>query len=176
MFWCTADIGWVTGHSYMAYGRWRQVQPRSSLKASHLPERRALFWQMIERHRCTVFYTRATAIRSLIRLPKPMKSRAPRTGTCPPCASWVRWASHQLKPGCGITSTWAASVAPSWTPSGKRKLAVTSMTPLPGATPLVPGSCTLPLPGIMAAIVDEAGNDMPNGAGGILVVKRPGRR
>ena len=132
------------------------------------------FWQMIERHKCTIFYTAPTAIRSLIKAaesdPKVHPDRSDLSslrilgsvGEPINPEAWMWYYKNVGRENCPIVDTF-------WqTETGGHM-----MTPLPGATPLVPGSCTLPLPGIMAAIVDEAGQDIPNGSGGMLVIKRP---
>jgi acetyl-CoA synthetase len=129
---------------------------------------------MIERHKCTIFYTAPTAIRSLIKAAESDASVHPdrsdlsslrilgSVGEPINPEAWMWYYKNVGHEKCPIVDTF-------WqTETGGHM-----MTPLPGATPLVPGSCTLPLPGIMAAIVDEVGNDIANGTGGILVVKRP---
>jgi acetyl-CoA synthetase len=129
---------------------------------------------MIERHKCTIFYTAPTAIRSLIKAaesdPAVHPDRSDLTslrilgsvGEPINPEAWMWYYRHVGHEKCPIVDTF-------WqTETGGHM-----MTPLPGATPLVPGSCTLPLPGIMAAIVDEVGKPIPNGTGGILVVTRP---
>jgi acetyl-CoA synthetase len=129
---------------------------------------------MIERHKCTIFYTAPTAIRSLIKAAEGDEKVHPARSDLSSLRilgsvgepinpeAWMWYYKHIGGERCPIVDTF-------WqTETGGHMI-----TPLPGATPLVPGSCTLPLPGITAAIVDEAGMDVPNGAGGILVVKRP---
>lgn len=174
VFWCTADIGWVTGHTYVAYGPLAAGATQIIFEGVPTYPHAGRFWQMIERHRCTVFYTAPTAIRSLIKASETDEKVHPKNwdlstlrilgsvGEPINPEAWMWYYKHVGAERCPIVDTF-------WqTETGGHM-----MTPLPGATPLVPGSCTLPLPGIMAAIVDESGNDMPNGAGGILVVKRP---
>ena len=174
VFWCTADIGWVTGHSYVAYGPLAAGATQIIFEGSPTYPNAGRFWQMIERHQCSVFYTAPTAIRSLIKASETDEKVHPKNWNLSSLRilgsvgepinpeAWMWYYKHVGGERCPIVDTF-------WqTETGGHM-----MTPLPGATPLVPGSCTLPLPGIMAAIVDEAGNDMPNGAGGILVVKRP---
>ncbi|MFO1262973.1 MAG: acetate--CoA ligase [Rhodoferax sp.] len=174
VFWCTADIGWVTGHSYVAYGPLAAGATQIIFEGIPTYPNAGRFWQMIERHQCTVFYTAPTAIRSLIKASETDEKVHPKNWNLSSLRilgsvgepinpeAWMWYYKHVGGERCPIVDTF-------WqTETGGHM-----MTPLPGATPLVPGSCTLPLPGIMAAIVDEAGNDMPNGAGGILVVKRP---
>jgi acetyl-CoA synthetase len=129
---------------------------------------------MIERHKCSIFYTAPTAIRSLIKAAESDEKVHPdrsdlsslrilgSVGEPINPEAWMWYYKNIGYEKCPIVDTF-------WqTETGGHMI-----TPLPGATPLVPGSCTLPLPGIMAAIVDEAGVDVPNGSGGLLVVKRP---
>jgi acetyl-CoA synthetase len=174
IFWCTADIGWVTGHSYVAYGPLAAGATQIVFEGVPTYPNAGRFWDMIARHKCTVFYTAPTAIRSLIKASEVDGKTHPRNydlkslrilgsvGEPINPEAWVWYYENVGGSNCPIVDTF-------WqTETGGHMI-----TPLPGATPLVPGSCTLPLPGIMAAIVDETGHDLPNGQGGILVVKRP---
>ena len=174
VFWCTADIGWITGHSYVAYGPLAAGVTQIVFEGVPTYPNAGRFWQMIERHKTTIFYTAPTAIRSLIKAAESDDKVHPKQSDLSSLRilgsvgepinpeAWMWYHKHVGGERCPIVDTF-------WqTETGGHMI-----TPLPGATPLVPGSCTLPLPGIAAAIVDEAGHDMPNGAGGILVVKRP---
>lgn len=174
VFWCTADIGWITGHTYVAYGPLAAGATQIVFEGVPTFPNAGRFWQMIERHGCTVFYTAPTAIRSLIKAAESDEKVHPKNWNLSSLRilgsvgepinpeAWMWYYKHIGGERCPIVDTF-------WqTENGGHMI-----TPLPGATPLVPGSCTLPLPGITAAIVDESGNDMPNGAGGILVVKKP---
>ncbi|MGN1057566.1 MAG: acetate--CoA ligase [Comamonas sp.] len=174
VFWCTADIGWITGHTYVAYGPLAAGATQIVFEGVPTFPHAGRFWEMIERHGCTIFYTAPTAIRSLIKAAETDEKVHPKNwnlsslrilGSVGEPINPEAWMWYYRNVGgerCPIVDTF-------WqTENGGHMI-----TPLPGATPLVPGSCTLPLPGIMAAIVDETGNDMPNGAGGMLVVKRP---
>ena len=174
VFWCTADIGWITGHSYVAYGPLAAGATQIVFEGVPTFPNAGRFWQMIERHKCSIFYTAPTAIRSLIKAAESDDSVHPKNwdlsslrllgsvGEPINPEAWMWYYKNIGKEKCPIVDTF-------WqTENGGHMI-----TPLPGATPLVPGSCTLPLPGITAAIVDEAGHDIPNGAGGILVVKKP---
>ena len=174
VFWCTADIGWITGHTYVAYGPLAAGATQIIFEGVPTFPNAGRFWQMIERHKCSIFYTAPTAIRSLIKAaesdPKVHPARSDLTslrilGSVGEPINPEAWMWYYRNVGgerCPIVDTF-------WqTETGGHMI-----TPLPGATPLVPGSCTLPLPGIMAAIVDEVGHDIPNGTGGLLVVKRP---
>ena len=174
IFWCTADIGWVTGHSYIAYGPLAAGATQVVFEGVPTYPNAGRFWDMIQRHKVNTFYTAPTAIRSLIKAAEADEKIHPKQydlsslrllGTVGEPINPEAWMWYHTNIGggrCPIVDTF-------WqTETGGHM-----MTPLPGATPLVPGSCTLPLPGIMAAVVDETGHDVPNGQGGILVVKRP---
>lgn len=174
VFWCTADIGWITGHTYVAYGPLVAGATQVIFEGVPTYPNAGRFWQMIEQHKVSIFYTAPTAIRSLIKAAEGDAAVHPdrsdlsslrilgSVGEPINPEAWMWYYRNIGKERCPIVDTF-------WqTETGGHM-----MTPLPGATPLVPGSCTLPLPGIMAAIVDEVGNDMPNGTGGMLVVKRP---
>ncbi|MDM0075434.1 acetate--CoA ligase [Variovorax sp. J2P1-59] len=174
VFWCTADIGWVTGHTYIAYGPLALGATEVVFEGVPSYPDAGRFWQMIQDHQVSVFYTAPTAIRSLIKLAEGDAAVHPArydlsslrilgsVGEPINPAAWEWYHRHVGGGRCPIVDTF-------WqTETGGHMI-----TPLPGATPLVPGSCTLPFPGIAAAIVDETGNDVPHGQGGILVVKKP---
>ncbi len=174
VFWCTADIGWVTGHSYITYGPLALGGTEIVFEGVPTYPAADRFWKMIEKHKVTIFYTAPTAIRSLIKAAETNAAVHPKhsdlsslrilgsVGEPINPAAW-EWYYQNIGGGrCPIVDTF-------WqTETGGHVI-----TPLPGATPMVPGSCTLPFPGITAAIVDETGADVPNGAGGILVIKKP---
>ncbi|MFL9903885.1 acetate--CoA ligase [Paraburkholderia fungorum] len=174
VFWCTADIGWITGHSYITYGPLTLGGTQVVFEGVPTYPNAGRFWDMIAKHKVSLFYTAPTAIRSLIKVSEADEKVHPKSydlstlriiGTVGEPINPEAWVWYHENVGggrCPIVDTW-------WqTETGGHMI-----TPLPGATPLVPGSCTLPLPGIMAAVVDETGQDVPNGQGGILVVKRP---
>ena len=174
VFWCTADIGWITGHTYVAYGPLAAGATQVIFEGIPTYPNAGRFWQMIEKHKVSIFYTAPTAIRSLIKASEADDKVHPKSSDLSSLRilgsvgepinpeAWMWYYRNVGGERCPIVDTF-------WqTETGGHM-----MTPLPGATPLVPGSCTLPLPGIMAAIVDEVGNAIPNGAGGMLVVTRP---
>jgi len=174
VFWCTADIGWVTGHSYITYGPLALGGTEVVFEGIPTFPDAARFWKMIEKHKVTIFYTAPTAIRSLIKAaegndvvhPKHSDLSSLRilgsVGEPINPAAWEWYYQHVGGSRCPIVDTF-------WqTETGGHVI-----TPLPGATPMVPGSCTLPFPGIDAAIVDETGADVPDGQAGILVIKKP---
>ncbi|VWX33491.1 acetate--CoA ligase [Limnobacter sp. 130] len=174
VFWCTADIGWITGHTYITYGPLAVGATQIVFEGVPTYPNAGRFWEMIQRHSATIFYTAPTAIRSLIKACEADEKVHPKSydlsslrlmgsvGEPINPEAWMWYYKNVGGEKCPIVDTF-------WqTETGGHMI-----TPLPGATPLVPGSCTLPLPGIMAAVVDEVGGDLPNGQGGILVVKRP---
>lgn len=174
VFWCTADIGWVTGHSYITYGPLAVGATEIVFEGVPTYPNAGRFWDMIQKHKATIFYTAPTAIRSLIKASSNDSTLHPKSydlsslrllgsvGEPINPEAWMWYYENVGGSRCPIADTF-------WqTETGGHMI-----SPLPGATPMVPGSCTLPLPGIQAAIVDEAGVDVPNGQGGILVVKRP---
>jgi acetyl-CoA synthetase len=170
VFWCTADVGWVTGHTYIAYGPLAVGATEIMFEGVPTYPDAGRFWKIIQDHKVTVFYTAPTAIRSLIKaggdLPNKYNLSSLRIlGTVGEPINPEAWMWYYETVGqkrCPIVDTW-------WqTETGGHLI-----TPLPGATPLKPGSCTFPLPGIMADIVDEAGHSVEKGKGGILVIKRP---
>ena len=174
VFWCTADIGWVTGHSYITYGPLALGGTEVVFEGVPTYPDAARFWKTIEKHKVTVFYTAPTAIRSLIKAAESNAAVHPKNSDLSSLrilgsvgepinpAAWEWYYEHVGGGRCPIVDTF-------WqTETGGHVI-----TPLPGATPMVPGSCTLPFPGIDAAIVDEVGNDVPNGQAGILVIKKP---
>ncbi len=170
VFWCTADVGWVTGHTYITYGPLAVGATEIVFEGVPTYPDAGRFWKMIQDHKVTVFYTAPTAIRSLIKaggeLPKKYDLSSLRLlGSVGEPINPEAWMWYHTTVGggrCPIVDTW-------WqTETGGHMI-----TPLPGVVPLKPGSCTLPLPGIMADVVDETGHSVAKGQGGILVIKRP---
>ncbi|MEO5734821.1 MAG: acetate--CoA ligase, partial [Rubrivivax sp.] len=174
VFWCTADIGWVTGHTYIAYGPLALGATQIVFEGIPTYPDAGRFWKMIQDHKVSIFYTAPTAIRSLIKAAEANPAVHPdrydltslrilgSVGEPINPAAWEWYHKHIGGGRCPIVDTF-------WqTETGGHVI-----TPLPGATPLVPGSCTLPFPGIAAAIVDELGHDVPNGQAGLLVIKKP---
>jgi len=169
-FWCTADIGWVTGHSYIVYGIFGNGATTLMYEGGPTTPGPDRFWDIIERHRVTVFYTAPTAIRTFIRLgdEHPGKhdlSSLRLLGTVGEPINPETWIwYHRVIGGrrCPIVDTW-------WqTESGGILI-----TPLPGAVETVPGSATLPFPGIDAEVLTEKGEPAKPPAGGFLVLRKP---
>jgi acetyl-CoA synthetase len=174
VFWCTADVGWVTGHTYVAYGPLAMGATQIVFEGIPTFPHAGRFWETIKKHSCTIFYTAPTAIRSLIKAGETSPDYHPRNydltslrllgsvGEPINPEAWMWYYKNIGGQRCPIVDTW-------WqTETGGHMI-----TPLPGVHALKPGSCTMPLPGIAAAIVDEAGGDVENGKGGFLVIKKP---
>ncbi|MDD5403132.1 MAG: acetate--CoA ligase [Sulfuricella sp.] len=170
VFWCTADVGWITGHTYVAYGPLAMGATEVIFEGIPTYPDAGRFWKVIQDHKVTTFYTAPTAIRSLIKLGSDLPGKYDLSslrllGTVgepinPEAWMWYHEVVGQSR--CPIVDTW-------WqTETGSHMIA-----PLPGAIATKPGSCTLPLPGIMADIVDEVGHPVEKGHGGFLVIKRP---
>ena len=170
VYWCTADVGWITGHSYILYGILpNRVQSLMFEGAPNFPDVDR-FWDICERHQVTQFYTAPTAIRAFMKwgdeaVKKHDLSSLKLLGTVGEPINPEAWMWYRDVVGggrCPIVDTW-------WqTETGGHML-----TPLPGATPTVPGSCTLPFFGIDAAVVDESGNEVPANHGGLLAIRKP---
>jgi acetyl-CoA synthetase len=169
-FWCTADVGWVTGHTYITYGPLAVGATEVVFEGVPTYPDAGRFWKVIQDHKVNVFYTAPTAIRSLIKaghdLPNKYDLSSLRilgtVGEPINPEAWMWYYTTVGKSRCPIVDTW-------WqTETGGHMI-----TPLPGVHSAKPGSCTQPLPGIMASIVDETGREVEKGKGGILVIKRP---
>ncbi len=174
VFWCTADVGWVTGHTYVTYGPLAAGATEVVFEGVPLYPHPGRFWEMIARHRVSVFYTAPTAIRTLIKVASGAPDHAPdkydlsslrllgTVGEPINPEAWI-WYQEQVGGGrCPIVDTW-------WqTETGGHMI-----TPLPGVHAAKPGSCAMALPGIDAAIVDEAGGEVERGKGGFLVIRKP---
>ncbi len=170
LFWCTADIGWITGHSYVLYGILPNRVPTLMYEGAPnfpAPDR---FWDIVERHRVTQLYTAPTAIRAFMKWGDEHPARHDLSslqllGTVGEPINPEAWMWYRRVIGgdrCPIVDTW-------WqTETGGQMI-----TPLPGATPTVPGSCTRPFFGIDAAVVNEQGEEVPPERGGLLVIRKP---
>jgi len=170
IFWCTADVGWITGHSYIIYGILPNRVPTLMYEGAPNFPAENRFWDIIERHKVTQFYTAPTAIRAFMKWGNahPEKhdlSSLQVLGTVGEPINPEAWMWYREKIGrgvCPIVDTY-------WqTETGGHMI-----TPLPGVTPTKPGSCTLPFFGVDAAIVDTDGNEVPTNSGGLLVVRKP---
>ena len=174
IYWCTADVGWITGHTYVAYGPTAIGATQLIFEGVPTYPDASRFWQLIEKYKISIFYTAPTAIRALIKTSEVSPTTHPKNynlnslrilGTVGEPINPEAWMWYYKNIGnnrCPIVDTF-------WqTETGGHVI-----TPLPGATPLVPGSCTLPFPGIEVDVVDEEGKEQEWGNGGLLVIKRP---
>jgi acetyl-CoA synthetase len=170
LFWCTADCGWITGHSYVTYGPLAAGASILIYEGAPNAPHEGRFWEIVEQEKPTIFYTAPTAIRSFMKWgPQHIEGRDLSSlrllgtvgeGINPEAWMWY----HEVIGGkrCPIVDTW-------W----QTETGGIMMSPLPGCTPTKPGSCTLPLPGVVPQIVDAAGEPVEQGEGGWLVMQKP---
>jgi acetyl-CoA synthetase len=170
VYWCTADVGWVTGHSYVVYGPLMNHTTTFMYEGAPTTPGPDRFWDIIERNKITILYTAPTAIRAFMRLgdehPKNHDLSSLRllgtVGEPINPEAWI-WYREVIGGGrCPIVDTW-------W----QTETGGIMVTPLPGATPTKPGSATLPLPGIKSEVLDKEGKPVPLGSGGKLFITRP---
>jgi acetyl-CoA synthetase len=169
-YWCTADIGWVTGHSYIIYGPLQNGATTLMYEGAPNHPEPDRFWRIIDRHKVSVFYTAPTAIRTFIKWGEQWPRRHSLNslrllGTVgepinPEAWMWYRDVIGHNR--CPIVDTW-------W----QTETGMIMITPLPGAIATKPGSATRPFPGVIAEIVTREGKPVPEGSGGYLVIKRP---
>ncbi|MCG3181803.1 MAG: Acetyl-coenzyme A synthetase [Phycisphaerae bacterium] len=170
VYWCTADIGWITGHSYIIYGPLNNGATTLMYEGAPNHPEPDRFWQIVDKHKVTVFYTAPTAIRAFIKWgeqwPKKHDLSSLRllgtVGEPINPEAWIWY--HKVIGGqkCPIVDTW-------W----QTETGAIMITPLPGATPTKPGSCTRPFFGIDPAIMSKDGREQPDNTGGFLVVRKP---
>jgi acetyl-CoA synthetase len=170
VYWCTADVGWITGHSYIVYGPLSNGATSLMYEGAPRPSNPGCFWDVVEKYGVTIFYTAPTAIRAFIKagdhLPNARDLSSLRLlGTVGEPINPEAWMwYHQVigKERCPIVDTW-------W----QTETGGFMITPLPGATPTKPGSATRPFPGIIAEVVDLDGNPTEINEGGYLAIKYP---
>jgi acetyl-CoA synthetase len=169
VYWCTADIGWVTGHSYIIYGPMMNATTGilfEGIPTYPAPDR---FWSVVERYKATIFYTAPTAIRNLMRFGEELPAKHDLSslriiGTVGEPINPEAWMWYRKNIGRGelpVMDTW-------W----QTETGAIMISPTP-VMPLKPGSATRPLPTIEAAVVDKNGNPVPSGRGGFLIVRHP---
>ena len=170
VYWCTADIGWITGHSYIVYGPLTAGMTSVMYEGAPNWPDEGRFWELVEKYHVNIFYTAPTAIRTFIKwgdewIEKRDLSSLRLLGTVGEGINPEAWMWYHEKIGggrCPIVDTW-------W----QTETGGIMMTPLPGATPTKPGSCCKPLPGIVPEIVGADGKPVPTGSGGWLTITRP---
>ena len=170
VYWCTADVGWITGHSYVAYGPLLNGATVFLYEgAPNFPDF-SRFWQMVQRHKVSIFYTAPTAIRAFMKAGRELVDKYDLStlrvlGTVGEPINPEAWMWYHEVVGrgkCPIVDTW-------W----QTETGAIMISPLPGATPTKPGTATLPFFGVDAAIVDREGTDLPHNQGGLLVLRTP---
>lgn len=170
VYWCGADVGWITGHSYITYGPLSNGATAVMYEGAPRASNPGCFWEVIEKYGVTIFYTAPTAIRAFIKMGEAIPNKYDMSslrllGTVGEPINPEAWMWYNRVIGgekCPIVDTW-------W----QTETGGVMLTPLPGATPTKPGSATLPFPGIVADIVDLDGNPAADNEGGYLVVKQP---
>lgn len=170
VYWCTADVGWITGHSYIVYGPLANGATVVLYEGSPDYPQRDRFWEIVEKYKVTILYTAPTAIRTFMKWgPKYPQSRdlsslrlLGTVGEPINPEAWMWYYKYIGGEKCPIVDTW-------W----QTETGMIMMTPLPGVTSLKPGSCTVPFPGLKIEVVDNNGNAVPKGSGGYLAIKEP---
>ncbi len=170
VYWCTADVGWITGHSYVVYGPLANGATILMYEGANDYPTRDRHWELIEKYKVSIYYTAPTAIRAFMKwgrqhpLSKDLTSLRLLGTVGEPInpEAWVWFYQYVGGGRCPIVDTW-------W----QTETGMIMMTPLPGVTDLKPGSCTIPFPGVKMEVVDEDGNPVPLGSGGLLVCREP---
>ncbi|GAA0737857.1 acetate--CoA ligase [Dactylosporangium roseum] len=170
VYWCTADIGWVTGHSYIVYGPMSNGATQVMYEGTPDTPHRGRFWELIQKYKITILYTAPTAIRTFMKwgddIPKQFDLSSLRllgsVGEPINPEAWMWYREHIGGERCPIVDTW-------W----QTETGAIMISPLPGVTATKPGSAMRPLPGISADVVDDQGNSVPDGGGGYLVLREP---
>jgi len=170
IYWCTADIGWVTGHSYIVYGPLANGCTTVMYEGSPDWPERDRFWAIVEKYRVNILYTAPTAIRAFMRWGTEWPARRDLSslrllgtvGEPINPEAWMWYYKYIGNERCPIVDTW-------W----QTETGMILISPLPGVTTLKPGSATVPFPGVEAAVVDNTGKEVPLGSGGYLILKSP---
>lgn len=170
VYWCTADIGWITGHSYIVYGPLANGATSVMYEGAPTFPDASRFWKLVEKYKVSLFYTAPTAIRAFMKLGDQFVdghdlSSLRLLGTVGEPINPKAWMWYRDKIGggrCPIVDTW-------W----QTETGAIMVTPLPGATPTKPGTATRPFFGVDAVVVDQDGNEVPHGTGGLLVIRQP---
>ena len=173
VFWTAADIGWVTGHSYIVYGAARERRDLGALRGHPgLPAQGASGGRSSRSTRCPILYCAPTAIRTFMKWGKEIAEKADLSARCGCSARWVSRSTPRRTCGTARSSA-AGQAARSWTPGGRPRPAMLMISPLPGVTSGKPGSAMKALPGVSAVVVDDVGKPVAKGEGGYLVLTEP---
>ncbi len=171
VFWCTADIGWVTGHTYVIYGPLANGATQVLYEGTPDTPHPGRWWEIVEKYGVTILYTAPTAIRSFMKLGRADPARS---STCARCACSARWASRSTpRRGCGTGKSSAAARSPIVDTWWQTETGAIMISALPGVTDTKPGSAQVPLPGISIDVVDDDGTHVDGKGGGLLVVTEP---
>ncbi|BCB81080.1 acetate--CoA ligase [Phytohabitans flavus] len=170
VYWCTADIGWVTGHSYIVYGPLSNGATQIMYEGTPDTPHRGRFWEIVEKYRATIVYTAPTLIRTMMKWGEDIPAKFDLSslrllgsvGEPINPEAWMWYRKHIGRDACPIVDTW-------W----QTETGGIMISPLPGVTATKPGSAMTPLPGISADVVDDQGQSVPNGGGGYLVLREP---
>jgi acetyl-CoA synthetase len=170
VYWCTADVGWVTGHSYIVYGPLANGATQVMYEGTPDTPHRGRFWELVEKYRVSLFYTAPTAIRTFMKwgddLPAQFDLSSLRVlgsvGEPINPEAWMWYRQHIGGDRCPIVDTW-------W----QTETGAIMISPLPGVTATKPGSAMGPLPGIGADVIDDQAQSVPDGGGGYLVLTEP---
>jgi acetyl-CoA synthetase len=170
VFWCTADVGWVTGHSYIVYGPLSNGATQIMYEGTPDTPHKGRFWEIVEKYRATIVYTAPTLIRTMMKwgddIPAKFDLSSLRllgsVGEPINPEAWMWYRKHIGHDACPVVDTW-------W----QTETGGIMISPLPGVTAAKPGSAMSPLPGISADVVDDQGQSVPNGGGGYLVLREP---
>jgi acetyl-CoA synthetase len=170
VYWCTADIGWVTGHSYIVYGPLSNGATQLMYEGTPDTPHRGRFWELVQKYKISILYTAPTAIRTFMKwgddIPAQFDLSSLRligsVGEPINPEAWIWYREHIGGSRCPIVDTW-------W----QTETGAIMISPLPGVTATKPGSAMTPLPGIIADVVDDQAQSVPNGGGGYLVLREP---
>ncbi|WP_189136077.1 acetate--CoA ligase, partial [Wenjunlia tyrosinilytica] len=170
VYWCTADVGWVTGHSYIVYGPLANAATQVIYEGTPDTPHQGRFWEIIEKYKVTILYTAPTAIRTFMKWGEHIPAQHDLSslrllgsvGEPINPEAWMWYRRHIGADRCPIVDTW-------W----QTETGAMMISPLPGVTPTKPGSAQTPLPGIAATVVDDTGTEVPHGHGGYLVLTQP---
>jgi len=170
VFWCTADIGWVTGHSYIVYGPLSNGATQIMYEGTPDTPHKGRFWEIVEKYRATIVYTAPTLIRTMMKWGEDIPAKFDLSslrligsvGEPINPEAWMWYRKYIGRDACPVVDTW-------W----QTETGGIMISPLPGVTATKPGSAMSPLPGITADVVDDQGQSVPNGGGGYLVLREP---
>ena len=170
VYWCTADIGWVTGHSYIVYGPLANGATQVMYEGAPDTPHKGRLWEIVDKYKVTILYTAPTLIRTMMKWGEEIPAKYDLSslrilgsvGEPINPEAWMWYRKHVGRERCPIVDTW-------W----QTETGAIMISPLPGVTATKPGSAMTPLPGIIADVVDDQGNPVPNGGGGYLVLREP---